>query len=396
MSSSQLDWLVPECEWDPFVAFVENKWGSTMGYLGREVDLAMREWLNADGYDEVENGVRRLVRATGRSSDSFSHEEKTVSSAALANENKTRASCQVHSPTKREFKVSSQKNSDDDPGVVLARALREYRQANRLDRIGAMVIRNEGESSSSSESLSLRDKRTIEVVRRLGDEFSQDELDDAIGSVAGDSEPTLRAYRKRVINHLDYVTHPNVSQIYVPRARAKEIAANTGSPSLDAPAIDRKAYEVLDHDEKVRGIRIELAREAAPQGKARASVKDVHHEVFDSCGSDSHIRALIKDAATADGYSFRRPFHSGPKRLTVDLSAVTSTAVRSALDIDIDLDLDHEGDKANPDDNERNGDRACADGSTSGDDIESQGDARIEAPMNASTATNGEDPPPQD
>jgi hypothetical protein len=50
-------------------ATCQSKFGTVAGYLGREAELAMKQYIDADGYARVEALVDRLVSAAGRSPD---------------------------------------------------------------------------------------------------------------------------------------------------------------------------------------------------------------------------------------------------------------------------------------------------------------------------------------
>lgn len=106
--------------------------------------------------------------------------------------------------------------------VALARAIRQRRSVGRARRLVDKLDRVIDDAEAllaevgGDGDLSLCEKRTIAICHRLGDEFTQDELEDAIAAGPGGSPPTLRRYTDRVLKHLDVVEHPRKAGLYVP------------------------------------------------------------------------------------------------------------------------------------------------------------------------------------
>jgi hypothetical protein len=186
------------------------------------------------------------------------------------------------------------------------------------------------EIDPEGDGMKSREKRRVAICHLLGDQFTRDELDETIATVAGDSDPTLRDYREKILDRLDYTEHPANPDLLVPESEAREIASETASPSPDAPPIDRKDYADLTRAEKARGLRIALAREATRNdGRYRFDAEEVRRDVFDGQPSEGHARNLIDLAGDAEGFEATR--RHGKEWLQVDLRDVTDGGILSEV-----------------------------------------------------------------
>lgn len=335
----QLDWLVPADEWDRFVAYVKAEHGDTEGYVSREVERAIREWLDADEWAAIEEKVDRLVQAAGRTPENLKQKKRTVDHPS--GEETTRVYAYVKEVLKEEFAADA-RDAGEYPGIYLARALRARREGGRSRRVKEKLGRIIDDATEllsevdpEGDGMSLRERRTIAICKRLGKEFTQDDLDEAIAAVPGDSRPTLREYRERVLDHLDYTTHPLRDDLFVPQDESQETATETNSPFPDAPAIDRKDYPALSREQKRRGLRIVLARRAIKNdGRYRFDAEEIRRDVFNGQPSEGHARNLMDLAADAEGFEATQRY--GKERLQVDLRDVTDeeilTEVRKMAD----------------------------------------------------------------
>lgn len=229
-------------------------------------------------------------------------------------------------------------HSEESYGVVLARALRERRDGGRAGRVERKLERVQADAEAmlaevapgSEDGMSVRERRTVAICSRLGEQFTREELETAIGAVAGDSEPTLETYTDRVLDRLTYTTHPHNADLLVPETTAREIAGETDAPAPDAPAIERKAYRDLSREEKVHGLRVRLAERATGNGgRGQVDASTVREEVFDGRASEGHARQLMRLAGEAEGYTFGK--RHGTERIRVDLADVTDAGVLDAL-----------------------------------------------------------------
>jgi hypothetical protein len=328
MSRAKIDWRVPSAEWESFVEFVYCEYGDNERYVSREVEQAMREWADLDGLAPIEKRVNRLVRAAGRTVEDSS--EKKIASTSPEDEDTTRVSHRVDAQVKNDFAEFVSQTTGDRLGLVLARALRQHRMADRPQRLLNKLNRvvDDAESllaeMSEDDKLNTRQKRTIAICNHLGDQFTRSELEDAIRSVVGDSPPTIRDYTEKVLARRNAVKHPNNSELYIPEATVRKLGVDP-----NAPAIDRKPYDDLTREEKVHGLQVVLAsRSLASNGKYQANVQKVKREIFDREPSDSHSRELIRLADEARGFNLAN--REGKLRLRVDIEKVTDRSVLEA------------------------------------------------------------------
>lgn len=308
-----VDWQVPADEWERFREYVEEKNGGLDGYLGREAEAAMREYADADGYDDVEDRVDRLVRAAGRTpSDPF----KEKNSSRLHEQETTRVTVRVDEWVKDEFRAAAEK-SEDTFGVAFARAIHVRRDGGRAGRLERKLERvvEDAESmltmideDSEPGELGKVDRNTIVICNRLvqdeGDQFMDDELNAEVHAVAGRgqkaSDPTLERYRDLVIDRLGYEPHPiaesnpKVDQtVWVPAHVADDLAPD------GVPAEVRRPVDQLDRDECVRRIRLVLGRRAGNRSSGKVSVRatEIHEDILEEAVSRSTTLSLMEEAA---------------------------------------------------------------------------------------------------
>lgn len=400
-SRPKVNWRVPSTEWDRFVDYVHDKYGRTEGLVGREVDLAMREWIDDDGYQGIEERIDRLVRAAGRRPEDLAEKKRSTSTISDEGET-TNVQCRVDPVMKEDFAAFTKEHSDDRLGVALARALRQRRNGGRsqrleqkLDRIAddAEELLGEISDDDESETMNLRKKRTIKICRRFDGryEITVDELHEAIADVAG--ETVIDDYEQRVLDRMGYARDPHSGSILVPIDEARRRAEEWDLPGPDAPAIDRKHYRDLSREEKVEGLRLELARKAySRRGGASATVSKVHDGIFDGKGSSDHMRSLMDEAAEDDGYRMETSSTSGKEYITVNLDAV-SHGIREQLRSESEVWSESEdGDTTDDQDHEQEPNQDPADESSETEDdaaeseIESDADDQMDALMNAQPA----------
>jgi hypothetical protein len=317
----RIDWRVPAEEWSRFRSWVVDEYGSVEGYLGREAEAAMQEFADTDGYAKVEERVDRLVEAAGYTSGG-SRKQKTRE----LEDDRTRVTARVESGVKDEFREVAR--DDDDPyGVVFARAISAYMDGGRparlerkLERVldDAAALLSESSNESSEETLSKVERRTISICNRLGEEFHDDELTEAISDVAGESEPTLRKYRERVAERKGVEPHPNVpDKLWVTHETAESFYPDT-------PEVCRRPPSHLSRSEKRERLQLELGEVAAnrSQKAASVSVNEARRTYFNQCVSESTVRSLMDSVSQSAGWSLYEKNNS--QYLGVDLSEVAA------------------------------------------------------------------------
>jgi len=394
----KVGWRVPSDEWEAFIDYVHAEHGETSGYVGREVERAMREWIDRDAFAPVEALADRLVRAAGRTPANLSQKKSAVDPPT--GNDTTTVQCRVDSDVKERFAHHAKTKTDDRTGTVLARALRERRDGGRARRVREKLERVAddaedllAELNPDEDGLGVRERRLVRICDRLGEQFSRDDLEDAIGAVAGSSDPTVQDYTDRVLERRGCVPHPNNPDLFVPKSTAREIARDNDVPGPDAPAYYRRSYGSLSRDEKVRGLRVELARRAlSNNGRSQADAATVRQDIFDGQPSEGHTRDLMDLVADANGFTTTSRY--GAERLRVDLRRATDDLLAATKAV-------RDGDGADGPDSDRgrhNGQQDSKDvgqsGATPGvqpGDTDDPGDvdAEMDALMNATPVTDG-------
>lgn len=242
----------------------------------------------------------------------------------------------VDADVKTDFAAHARRDADERPGLVLARALRERRHGGRGRRLTDKLERVVEDAEAllaaiAGDGMSHEQKQTVAICHLLGNQFTRDDLEDTIEAVVGGSRPTIREYTGRVFDRLDYVEHPNADDLFIPEAEARDLGADPDAPAIDRFRDGGLSYDGLSRDDRVRGLRIAVARRATSNGgRAAIDVATVEHDVFDGHPSPGYASKLVGLAADADGFNVHtRP---GKKRLRVDLRNVTDDAVLDAVD----------------------------------------------------------------
>lgn len=196
---------------------------------------------------------------------------------------------------------------------------------------------------SADASLGTKERRTVELVRGLGEEaFTRDDFREELREVRGVSDsPYCRdEYLPRVLDRLDFTPHPNNPDLFLRDEQVREYADD--EDILDGPAIDRLPYADLTDEEQVYGLRVEAVRKAEGRtnGRYALRVEEVRGEVFDGGPSKRRAKALMDRATQASGFS--TDARGGGKRLKVDVSEVDH-GVLSDAGLDRDDGVDSEG-----------------------------------------------------
>ena len=129
----KVNWRVPSNEWDAFIDYVHDEHSEIRGYVGREVERAMREWIDGDDFAEVEDLVNRLVKAAGRTPENLSQKKSAVDPPTGGDT--TTVQCRVDPDLKKRFAHYARTDTDDREGTILAEALRERRDGGRARRV---------------------------------------------------------------------------------------------------------------------------------------------------------------------------------------------------------------------------------------------------------------------
>lgn len=331
-SRPSVDWHVPTDEWHSFVNYVKDKHGKKEGYIGCEVEQAMREWINEDDYATIEDQINQLIKASGRNRSNQPYKKRA--SDTIESKNTTRVSYRVDPRLKSEFSAYVSKTSNDRLGVALARALRECRNGGRSERIENKLdlVLDDAKSLlaklDNTNKLTAGQERTIVICEKLNEEFTEYQLEEIIRDCVGSSDPTLRNYKRLVLQRLNVVEHPNRIGLYISQEKAQRLGVD-----LDAHPIEWKPYRALTDKERVEGVRIKLAKFAdSNNGKHRIDSKTIVEKIFDSKSSYVKANEILTKAADVDG--FATVSHSDKNKLKVSLEQVTDTAILNAVNRD--------------------------------------------------------------
>ena len=318
----RLDWRVPTDEYERFVSWVESEFPEKNGYLGREMEMAMREHIAADDYDAVEDRIDELLQAAGRTAGDL---DKKINSHNYATET-VRCTARIESSIKDDFAAFADAN-DRPYGRELARALEKRRtggRANRveekLDRVlaDAEALLSEASEDSESSSMGVVKRKTIAIANELPERFTEDELEVTIQD-AGDvtSEPTIEKYKERVAEHRNVVRHPRNPKLYIPEAEYESLRP------ADVPDEVFKHVTNLTGEETADRIRLAAgaAAIAKENGKRRITADDIYEEAFDREISKSAFRDHLREATVKSGFELDTSRQESA--LLVDLNDVT-------------------------------------------------------------------------
>jgi hypothetical protein len=361
-SNVPVGWRVPASEWEWFEDYVHERYGDIGGYAAREVDSAMREWLDEDAYAEAENVSDRLLERVAREPATLSEKNSGRGSPARDDEETVKVHVRVDPKLKARFgeRVDELKRTAELPlpigrGKCLTRALATRRDGGRAARLTrkleqlddatadllgsaepALESAPELTGSEPEPKLTKVKRDTLSICRRLPSRtFSRRDLDEAIRAEGLTSNPTIRDYRERVIDELDVGPHPYRLRdepgepLYIPSEKVEQIIEeNDDLAPLDAPAIDRKHPSKLTRDEKIEGARIAIAREATGRSSNRASwtPADLNSHAFDGQLSETNAYDVARAAAGPPGFKYSTVGPKGARRkcLLVSLADVSS------------------------------------------------------------------------
>lgn len=135
--------------------------------------------------------------------------------------------------------------------------------------------------------------------------------------------PTRR-YTEKALDRMDYVPHPNNPDLFISKEERTHVQID------EKPAFERKDYDDLTRDGKVRGIQIELVRDASTRrrGKSEMIAQTIKDDVFNSQSSEGHTYDLMRQAANDDGLHTQKS--RGVEWIRADLSKVDSDLLEEA------------------------------------------------------------------
>lgn len=364
---TDLDWSVPAKEWERYCNHIHDEWGDTNLYAGIFAGKAMKQYMDIDEFAEVEKEISDTLQTGGPA-----HTEKTnATTIPLSEQEKCRVRVGVHPPTKEAFSSFARSNGEN-PGVMFAYAIREYRNGGRLGRIAEKLEQQDDQEQERNPTTPVEKREVIcDRIRNtvgLDRNIPEERLVETIGNVAGSSQPTIDKYLPDVLDDLGLVYHPENAALYVHESRLEDMDVDPHGPS-----IDRKPAGVLDRDERVQGIKIKLSRVGTAM-----SASEIQSSVLDGAYSISHVRDLTNEIANQDGFGFRNTA-GGKKILGKSGGSTHQTRIQTSS-------RSTGSDHAQQDDQIQGQEQ---DDSDEREEITSDAAAEMDALMNAAVATDG-------
>jgi hypothetical protein len=196
---------VVETVWERFEENVAERWGTAGPYINREVEDALREFFDVDEFASLEERVRRVAEATGRSRRRGKEKSLLTRSAGAP---RTRVFPSVHPDLKAELEAFAREN-DVPKWKVLTAALCEYNDGGRAQRLRDLLSPDVvddvdeafAELADGEGKASTVERRTRNIAKRLGESFDRTNLVEEIEAEGLKSDPTIDKYVDRVTKY---------------------------------------------------------------------------------------------------------------------------------------------------------------------------------------------------
>lgn len=196
-----LDWRIPKGVWDRFEEYIHTETGDLESYTSRETERAIEEYVDEER-QAVENMVDNYLDLAGQDRDDDSNGKKDAYSAT------ERVLIRVDPRLKNGIRRVNSGNYSY--GETVARALEEYmaggfvsRIKEKLERVDPDIRANLSMENNVDSDMTTVEKRRAKICRQLDTEFTDEELESAIGDTVGDTDYLLKTYRDRVTDHRD-------------------------------------------------------------------------------------------------------------------------------------------------------------------------------------------------
>lgn len=288
----QLKWNVPRSPWEQHEKRILNKFGTKHLYAGFEAERIARLWLCLE-----DTGTAPRAGHTGTP---LQTKKKKDSDTPLSEQEKIEVHRGFHPETKERLSIYASRY-DVNEGVLLGYILREYYET---DGWGYGI-----EAVGSDRKGAADENAAEEIPYHESDKKNWicDQLEpDPNGTIHGDdicelirmagAESRIDHYLPDVLDRIDYIHHPKVYGLYIPRDQLAEYSLTS-----DDPAIYRKPYEALDRTEKIDGL-----KDALQGMDGGMSAGQIHEELFDGNGSMNHIRDLVNTVKESPGFTYRK------------------------------------------------------------------------------------------
>lgn len=229
-SGKQIGWRVPEVEVSRSFEAIERKYGDIEPYARVYYENAMREWMDDGPANVLESTVNSLLSAAGLAPSESSEQKKSGSKGreTLKGEETVLVNRRINPDIRERFMAFTKEHTSLSYGLAFGYALREYREANQLERVTERLEQNEEtltemlESVDSGESdLPSQEREAIEIARELPTRFTRTDLRKKIIEVTErDSSYIIDDRTRRVLEH-GYAPHPSNPSLIVPEEQAQ-------------------------------------------------------------------------------------------------------------------------------------------------------------------------------
>ena len=244
----KLGWKKPP-EWDRFEAKVEENHGTAEGQAGRVLDRAWGQYRDDHPAEALAN---QLLEAAGYPGEPGQEKKSLLTRPPADESDRGKVWVYVHEETKAGMEAFA-----SESGVQRHEVLRAvvcwYLEGPRIERVTRKLERavppavDALEELGGESSIGAVERRTIRICQRLGDEFTQSDLEAAIRAENLDSEPSIEKYSERVLNRLEYRTHPDTDRLYIPAQKRERLERERARERRQAAR--ETAESVLDTQE---------------------------------------------------------------------------------------------------------------------------------------------------
>lgn len=362
-----VEWRILRGEWNAFLSYVEAEYGENDRHTAREVDIAMREWIESNETNDISEVIDDLIALVGDAFEDAEAPEKNFSEildepgeseqpipkGELVGKDKTKVRVRIDPDLKARFKELADEG-DLPVGTCFAQALRarrtgqkearrearQSRHKHRLtavrDDLAALVEDDEEDPYADLSAVARRKEQMIDYLAiergaERGVQVPRTVIHDAIDSVMdGCSDPTEAKYTERITDELGLVEHTQKPDMFVSRRDMELEALRDGdTPHPDAPVCDLKDPSDLSEDERVEAVKVAVARARVEHAEGSfgfsdtpLTVEKLSDAAFGGAFAESTVRRSVKRASHSPGWECRETAALGGGKTRTKLSIV--------------------------------------------------------------------------
>lgn len=342
--TSQLQWWVDTRELDRFNRFVERKHGATGPFFPIEMVQAVRSYLDKDRAAELEEKIEALDETLADALGDYSRRRKTSSDPFARDsyrDETTKIRTRVPASLKEDFKIFVDEHSELSYGEALDRAMSEYRDGGREQRLADELEEITAEVAALQDSSDdVDDAATPYSVDEKVEAITADVLEKNGLASAADLD---QIPKRHVVESIDHYCARDADQAS-DRTRSKYLERITDELQLaehpsgklleriddDSPLEDRP-FSTLSSDERDRVVRKALIRRAKSGKGAQLSAAQIADDVFSGEPSNKTAHSLRDRVADADGFG-PRTGEDGEKKVYVNTDRVDPELLEDVVD----------------------------------------------------------------